>query len=202
MNPYWEKLSKRKLKLAILASVAAGLVGTAALSSGQVLDTQAGLSIFVYSPKYECIEYFDDPDYVDFVAVETEINIHNPNPFDVQVMTKLLELDFGPSDPSSPVGPIVASGTVIPPDWGFNVDCGDITGAEFACIGAPPPTQEGFVIIETLFPLDVVVLYDKDSGSRNFQTGEPTAGGVDFEYERVAPTIVPGPFSPPGCAWP
>lgn len=202
MRKLFERARRNKLATGLAATIVVAVVAAATLSSGQVIDP-GPLSLLVYSPKYECIEYFDDPAYVDFVAVETEVNVHNPNPFGVQVMTKLLELDLVPTDPSTPGGPIVASGIFLPPDWGFNVDCGDITGAEFACVGFAPPTQEGFVILESLFQLDVVVLYDKDSGQgKDNLTGEPIAGGVDFEYERVAPTITPGPFSPPGCPWP
>lgn len=199
--------NRGRRKIVIAATLVLALLAIAALASGQIIPGQDLVdlptdSMLVYAPKYECIEYFDDPAYVDFVAVETEINIHNPNPFPVQIMTKLLELDLLPTDPSTPGGPIVASGLFLPPDWGFNVDCGDITMAEFACVGGPPPTQEGFVIVESQFKLDVVVLYDKDSGMRDPMTGEPAAGGVDFDYERVQPTSTTGPFSPEGCPWP
>lgn len=195
----WRKNRKLWMSGAIMtvALFAALIVATGA--NGQIqVGTQTGLSILSYSVKYDCHEHPDDPAFADDYGVDTKINVHNPNALGAEINTKLLELDNPmATNPEMHQFPMIVQPSQFAPDWGFNIDCSEILSVETECLAAmgfPPPVTplEGFVVIETLLPLDVLVLYKMDG------EGMPGVGqGVDLEYERVLPTARPGFFTPP-----
>ena len=145
-------------------------------------------TLFVYAAKFLCGVMPELPQPAEEGPVEpgsyaTAINIHNPHAKPVVFLKKavlLFDLDskeverlFEPPKPPSPL-----HRAELLPDWGMEVDCRDIRQELLSGQASPAPVFiEGWVIIESPDPLDVVAVYTVRG-----------AGDVSIATDRVIPT--------------
>jgi hypothetical protein len=125
---------------------------------------------FMYTVKFACVKEVGPPEAdfggVPFVPAQyrTAVNIHNPQRDDVSFQKKAV---VALSQGSEKRG-IISEWREerLKSDEALDVDCLDIQ----KLLGGTQPVGDGFVVIESRFPLDVVAVYTTEQA------------GIDVEY--------------------
>ena len=116
-------------------------------------------------------------------SYSTVINIHNPSPSEAVTFVKKAVLLFSENEavkegfeiPQPPSGRREAQ---LGPDYGMQLDGRDIRELLTGLAAPPPAFIEGWVVIESALPLDVVAVH----------TVRAPDGAVSIATDRVVPT--------------
>jgi hypothetical protein len=170
-------LSRRTIVAAL-----AGLLAVASLPGFVAVraSAQGGVpaQAFQYAAKFVCVTEVG-PRSSAFVLGDyrTAVNVHNPNTTTVVFIKKAVIAD-SEDRPRGVIGPFVE--VPLKPDEAVEIDCKDIKTVLLG--GVAQPIGDGFVVIASDLPLDVVAVY-----TMRFET--PGTGlGESIDVERIEPS--------------
>jgi hypothetical protein len=146
------------------------------------------MALLVYAAKFVCGSMPELPPLeegpVEPGSYATAINVHNPNPREAAVFAKKAVLLFSEAEKDegfeTPKAPYERSRREeqLGPDFGMKLDGRDIRELLTGQAPAAPVFIEGWVVIESPLPLDVVAVY----------TVRAPDGAVSIATDRVIPT--------------
>ena len=144
------------------------------------------MAMLVYAAKFICgsMPPLPQESPVEPGSYATSINVHNPNPREAVVFAKKAVLLFNEAGKDegfeTPKAPYERSRREeqLGPDYGMELDGRDIRELLTGLAPAAPGFIEGWVVIESPLPLDVVAVY----------TVRAPNGAVSIATDRVIPT--------------
>ena len=151
---------------------------------GHAADRQPIRGVFQYAAKFICGE---NPTTVVRVLpgqYATAINIHNPNP-EPALIRKNVALTFPPAE-QMPSGVSQVLEDTLESNQALEVDCEEIPAAFF---DVPPntPYTKGFLVIESLLPLNVTAVYTAGSATAVQSLDIEMIPGTQIDNSRRTP---------------
>ena len=135
---------------------------------------------YVYAAKFACVEEVGPPESdlgspVVPGQYRTAINVHNPQRDDITIVKKAV-VAFAERTERSGLVSDQRREHRLPPDDALSIDCFDIR----ELLGGGQPVGDGFVVIESRFPLDVVAVYTTEGIGIDVEYVQPKRTGGDF----------------------
>jgi len=158
--------------LILLVGALAMVVARTATVVGAGAQEEEG---FLYAAKFACVDEVGPPENglgapVIPARYRTVVNVHNPQRDGVEFQKKAVVAFSQRAQERGPISDWKDEG--LGPDEALAVDCLDIR----ELLGGDQRVGDGFLVIESKLPLDVVAVYTTESVGIETRGGEPGSG--------------------------